>query len=123
MTGKTMDERVEDLEKLAQTLAPLPAEVRQVSQRMASVESRLGGVEARVGTVVSQIVQLRTEVSDGFSAIRSELQEDIAGLSRDTAQGLLRVEVKMRTLFEEYVGRRAVIAEGHPAVDEPQGGA
>lgn len=134
MTGKTMDERVEDLEKLAQTLAPLPAEVRQVSQRMASVESRLGGVESRVGTVESQIMQLRTEMSDGFSAIRrevkdsaeqvrTELREDIAGLGRDMAQGFLRVEEKTRTLFEEYVGRRTVMAEGHPAVDDPPGGA
>ena len=108
MTGKTMDERVEDLEKLAQTLAPLPAEVRQLSHRMVSVESRLGGVESRlgsvesrVGTVESQIVQLRTDMTDGFSAIRSELHEDIAGLGRDMAQGFLRVEEKMRTLFED----------------------
>jgi phosphoglycerate-specific signal transduction histidine kinase len=122
-----MDERVENLEKLAQTLAPLPAEVRQLSQRMVSVESRLGGVE-------SQIVQLRTDMTDGFSAIRrevkdgleqvrTEFREDIAGLGRDMAQGFLRVEDKTRTLFEEYVGRRTVIAEGHPAVDEPPRGA
>ena len=115
-----MDERVEDLEKLARRLAPLPAEVKQLSQRL--------------GTVESQIVQQRTEMSDGFLAIRremkdgleqvrTELREDIAGLGRDTAQGFLRVGEEMRTLFEEYVGRREVIAEGHPTVDEPPSGA
>ena len=48
MTGKTMDERVENLEKLAQTLAPLPAEVRQLSQRMVSVESPAWVASSRV---------------------------------------------------------------------------
>ena len=134
MNGKTMDERVEDLEKLARRLAPLPAEVKQLSQRLGGVESRLGTVESRLGTVESQIVQLRTDMNDGFSAIRgemkdgfdqvrSEFREDIAGLGRDMAEGFLRVEDKTRTLFEEYVGRRIVIAEGHPAVDEPPRGA
>jgi hypothetical protein len=84
-------------------------------------------------TVKSPIVQPRTDVTDEVSAIcreirdhfeqlRSELQEDIAGLGRDMARGFLRVEDTMRTLFEEYVGRRTVIAEGDPAVDEPPGG-
>ena len=56
MNGKTMDERVTDLEKLAESLAPLPA-------RMKAVEGRLGVVDMRLGTVESQIVQLRTEMA------------------------------------------------------------
>ena len=62
---------------------------------------------------------IRREVKDSAEQVRTELREDIAGLGRDMAEGFLRVEEKTRTLFEEYVGRRNVIAEGHPAVDEP----
>lgn len=119
MSEQTMDERVGNLEKLAQTLAPLPAQVAQLDHRVADVESRLGNVE-------SQIVQLRTEMGDEFSAVRKEmsemnlgLQEDIASLGRDTAAGFLRAGVEMRALFEEHLGRRAVIAEGNPTPDEP----
>ena len=66
MNGKTMDERVTDLEKLAESLAPLPV-------RMEAVEGRLGARDARLGTVESQIVQLRTEMRVEFSAVRREM--------------------------------------------------
>lgn len=137
MTEKTMDERVGDLEKVAQTLRSLPGQVAQLDDRVADVESRLGNVDARLGNVElrlgnveSQIVQLRTDMGDGFSAIRGELKdglegvkielrEDIASLGRETAAGFLRAGVEMRALFEEHLGRRAVIAEGNPTPDEP----
>ncbi len=50
---------------------------------------------------------------------KSELREDIAALGRETAAGFLRAGVEMRALFEEHLGRRAVIAEGNPTPDEP----
>jgi len=83
MNGKTMDERVTDLKRLAESLAPLPA-------RMEAVEGRLGVVETRLGTVESQIVQLRTEMGVGFSTVRRE----------------------MRVLHEEVIRRIALIGEG-----------
>jgi hypothetical protein len=52
-------ERVENLEKTVTALARLPGEVSQLS--------------LRVGTMESQIVQLRTEMKDEFSAVRGEL--------------------------------------------------
>ena len=130
MNGRTMDERVGDLEKLAQTLAPLPDQMTELGGRVAGVEARLGTVETRLGTVESQIVQLRADMGDEFSAIRgelkgglqavrTELREDIASLGRETAAGFLRAGVEMRALFEEHLGRRAVIAEGNPMPDVP----
>ena len=98
MSAKTMDERVGDLEKLAHTLAPLPGQMAQLGDRVADVESRLGTVESRLGTVESQIVQLRTEMADGFSATKEELREDIAALGRETAAGFLHFGTEMRGL-------------------------
>ena len=97
MNGKTMDERVTDLEKLAESLAPLPARMKavegrldDVDRRLGGVETRLGGVETRLKTVESQIVQLRTETRVGFSTARRE----------------------MRVLHEEVIRRIALIGEG-----------
>ena len=72
MNGKAMDERVTDLEKLAESLAPLPARMGAVEGRLGVVETRLGIVETRLGTVESQIVQLRTEMRVEFSAVRRD---------------------------------------------------
>ncbi len=69
MSGKTMDERVTDLEKLAESLAPLPVRMEAVEGRLGDVDMRLGAVETRLGTVESQIVQLRTEMRVEFSAV------------------------------------------------------
>jgi chromosome segregation ATPase len=140
MSEKTMDERVGDLEKVAQTLAPLPGQMAQLSDRVAGVESRLGDVESRLGTVESrlgtvesQIVLLRSDMNDGFSAIRgelkdglvgvrTELREAIAALGRDTAAHFVQAGIEMRTLFEAHLGRRNVIAEGNPTPDAPPSG-
>ena len=110
--GETLEKRVEELEKTVNSLQSLPAAVKDLT--------------LRTGRVELQIVQLRTDMNDGFSAIRgemgetkSELREDIAALGRETAAGFLRAGVEMRALFEEHLGRRAVIAEGNPTPDEP----
>ena len=52
-------ERVEKLEKTVAALTRLPGEVSQLT--------------LRVGAMESQIVQLRTEMKDEFSAVRGEL--------------------------------------------------
>ena len=101
MNGKTMDERVTDLEKLAESLAPLPA-------RMEAVEGRLGIVETRLGTVESQIVQLRTEMRVEFSAVR----DDIAAQGVELTGHVLETQREMRVLHEEVIRRIALIGEG-----------
>ena len=112
MNGKTMDERVTNLEKLAESLAPLP-------MRMEAVEGRLGVVETRLGTVESQIVQLRTEMRVEFSAVRremtdlgSELRGDIAAHVVDLTGHILETQREMRVLHEEVIRRIALIGEG-----------
>ena len=61
MAHEPVIERVEKLEKTVAALTSLPGEVSQLSRR--------------VGTMESQIVQLRTEMKDEFSAVRRELAE------------------------------------------------
>lgn len=132
MNEKTIVERVETLENQMELLKELPAKVDQLGKEVGSLTLRVAGVE-------SQIVQLRADMGDEFSAIRgelkdglsgvqaglrgeladmkTELREDIAALGRETAAGFLRAGVEMRALFEEHLGRRAVIAEGNPTPD------
>ena len=113
MNGKTMDERVTNLEKLAESLAPLPA-------RMEAVEGRLGVVETRLGTVESQIVQLRTEMRVEFSAVRREMTdsriESCAATSPprvvELTGHILETQREMRVLHEEVIRRIGLIGEG-----------
>ena len=118
MSGKTMDERVTTLEKLAETLAPLPGEVAGLTVRMGAVESRLTAVEL-------QQLQLRAEMHAEFLAVRQEMarREDIAAVRGEiAAQGRelaghfvnLRTELgtQMRVLYEDLVERIARINRG-----------
>jgi hypothetical protein len=140
VSEKTIGERVETLEKDMDSLRELPAKVDDLGKKVSAVDSRLTTVE-------SQIVLLRTEMNDGFSAIRGEmvtktelgnemsamktelrgemgamkkeLQEDIAGLGRDMAEYSLQTQRHVTMIFEEHLGRRSVTAEGNPPVDPP----
>jgi hypothetical protein len=56
-----------------QALRDLPARVSGVEARLDGVEVRLSGVEVRLGTLELQFVQLRSEMHDGFSAMRAEI--------------------------------------------------
>lgn len=50
----------------------LEAKVESLEQRVTRFEE----LPARVDHVVSQIVQLRTEMRDEFSAVRAEMRDD-----------------------------------------------
>ena len=63
--------------------------------------TRLEEVPARMDRLESQILQLRTEMHDEFSAVRLEIRSGDEETRR-----------YMRILFEEYVGRMRVIDEG-----------
>ena len=63
--------------------------------------TRLEEVPAHIDRLESQIVQLRTEMHDEFSAVR----QDIRSGDEETRR-------YMRILFEEYVGGMRVIDEG-----------
>ena len=56
---------------------------RSLEQRVAMLEQQmqqLKDLPERVGRVESQILQLRTEMKDGFSAIRSDLRAELHGV-------------------------------------------
>jgi vacuolar-type H+-ATPase subunit I/STV1 len=80
MPPQTIENKVQGLEKRVTTLEQLP-------ERMTAVES--------------QIVQLRSEMRDGFSAVRQEI--------RDGDEETRRY---MRVLIEDVIGRIATIQEG-----------
>jgi chaperonin cofactor prefoldin len=82
MPPQTIENRVDQLELRVTELEKLP--------------ERITGVE-------SQIVQLRAELRDEFSAVRQEIR-----------QGDEETRRYMRVLHEEVIGRLAVIPEGQP---------
>ena len=77
---------------------------QSIEQRVDALElrvTRLDGKRGRLDTIESQIVQLRTEMHDGFSAIRAEIR---AG-DEETRRF-------MRVLHEDLVSRIATIQKG-----------
>ena len=88
---------------------------------MENLERRVESLEAlpeRVRAVELQIVHLRGEMREQFSAVRQELDEKI-----QAATGELRAEIQagdaetrryMRVLHEEVLSRFAIIQEGLP---------
>ena len=72
MIDPELTRRVEYLEETVDPLRDLP--------------DRTAKLEARMGAVETQIVQLRTEMHDEFSAIRSEFKADLASLEIRTAE-------------------------------------
>ena len=112
--------------------------------RVASLEQRVTDLERlpqRITAVESQVVQLRTEMRDEFSAVRGEMKDMRESLRTEIAEtgaalraemnemgAALREEIadtrqslggqidqlgrEMRVLHEDVIGRLAVIQEG-----------
>ena len=109
---KTLAKRVTDLEKTVEPLRELPARVTRLELRVTAVEE--------------QVVQLRGEMRDGFSAVlevieaasaaTEQLFEDtrtqMATFHTETKQGLASLGTEMRVLHEDVVERIARIGEG-----------
>jgi hypothetical protein len=72
----------------------------------------LRDLPARVASVESQILQLREEMRDGFSSIRSELRAEIQSGNQETRNF-------MRALYEDALARIATMGE---AKRSPEGG-
>jgi phage host-nuclease inhibitor protein Gam len=86
--------RVEKLEKTVAALIGLPGEVSQLSRR--------------VGTLESQILQLRTEMKDEFSAVRHELAEtrdNLLGVIESGGQATQRIFEDIRVSQQETNAR------------------
>jgi recombinational DNA repair ATPase RecF len=96
-----------------------------LAARVENQERRLELLEAlpeRMGAVELQIVQLRAEMREQFSAIRQELRAEIRA-EGDAVRTELRKEIRdgdeetrryMRVLHEEVLSRMANIQEGLP---------
>jgi uncharacterized coiled-coil DUF342 family protein len=111
-------------------MAPQPLETRveSLEQRV----TRLDALPGRMDRLESQIVQLRTEMHDEFSAVREEIRtggEEIHGAMGELATrremreefAAVRQEIRtgdeetrhyMRMLFEDYIARMKTIDEG-----------
>ena len=77
---------------------------RSVEERLPMLEGQmqhLRDLPERVTNLESQFVQLRQEIRDGFSAIRSEMKERFVELS-----------AQMRMLHEDAITRIATTGEG-----------
>jgi hypothetical protein len=113
----------------------MPAQT--LESRVERLERRVNGLEKvpeRMTALESQIVLLRTEMHEEFSAIRREthaggeetqrsLRDEIRSGDEETRQ-VLRDEIRagdeetrtlMRVLHEDVVGRIALLGEGRPA--------
>ena len=118
MADDPVMERVERIERTLESLVDLPVAVRQIGNQMGSLEARTAGLEARtagleartagleartagleahtaaltsrVERVELQIVQLRTEMKDEFSAVRRDVSE---------------LGTQMRVLHEDVIER------------------
>ena len=79
-------------------------QTRSVEERLTMLEGQmqhLRDLPERVTNLESQFVQLRQEIRDGFSAIRSEMKERFVELS-----------AQMRMLHEDAITRIATTGEG-----------
>ena len=85
MAARTLDERVEILEQIVGDLQLLPA---------------------RMDALESQILQLRGEIRDGFSAIREKLEQH--------DQRFDQTDRHIRVLHEDVLSRISLLQEGRP---------
>ncbi|MBA2304681.1 MAG: hypothetical protein H0W08_18890 [Acidobacteria bacterium] len=101
--------------------------------------TRLEELPSRMDRLESQFVQLRTEIHDEFSAVREEMRSVQTGLGAEIRSGdaglrqemrsvetglreaIAESRVHTRVLFEEYVGRLAVVDEGKNAKARKRG--
>ena len=72
--------------------------------------TRLEELPARIDDLASQVSQLRTEMRDEFSVVRTEMAAGFATAEAKT-DGLA---VQMRMLHEDVIARIALLQEGQP---------
>lgn len=88
---------------------------RSFEERLTMLEKQMlemRELPARVTRLESQIVQLRQEMRDEFSAIRTEFRLGIASAVASFREALSETNAQMRTLHEDAIQRIATIGEG-----------
>lgn len=102
MPGESLANRVERLEKTVDGLQTLPAEVAALGER--------------VGAVELQILQLRTDMNDGFSAVRSEMTAEFAAVRTEIQAGFAAAREEWRVdIRTESAALRAEMQAGFAA--------
>ena len=95
MSDAALLRRVEMLEETVESLRALPGEVRDLR---------------------AQIVQLRIEMGDGFSAIRTEFQTDLTGAVRELTGAIVETRAELvrhtQVLHEDVIKRIKILDEG-----------
>ena len=126
MNGDDLADRVAVLEQKMGQLERLPDRMESVEGRLGSVEGRLGSVEGRLTSVESQILQLRGDMNNGFSASRAEIQNDFRNLAEMINERFVRqaaemrrlndhTNAQMRMLYEDLKDSIKRIGEGPPS--------
>jgi chromosome segregation ATPase len=118
MADHDLVQRVEKLEQTVDSLRDLP--------------ERTTRLEVRMGNVETQIVHLRTEMRDEFSAVRNnmaemktelrgematlgaQVREDIAGVSRDLSGKMLEMEGRLQAQTEALRDLIVMTRESNP---------
>ena len=88
---------------------------RSFEERLAMLEKQMSEMRElpeRVTRLESQIVQLRHEMRDEFSAIRTDFRQEIANAVASLREAISETNAQMRALHEDAIGRIATIAEG-----------
>ena len=90
-------ERVEKLEKAFASLATLPGKVTDL-------EGRVGGLEL-------QIVQLRTEMTEEFSAVRADLRGELTAVRNDILEIIESSSQAIGEMFRETWSQMRMLHE------------
>ena len=97
---------------------------RSLTERIEILEQKVGDLQelpGRMAAVESQILQLRGEVRDGFSAIHARLathDQRFDDLTRQMREGHQEIGRHMRLLHEDVLARIAAIREAPPTKNE-----
>ena len=85
----------------AEDLANRVAILEQKVEGFETLPARLESVQGRLTAVESQIVQLRSEMRDGFSAVQVEIQNESRRLVEMFDERFIQQDVAMHRLIDE----------------------
>jgi len=111
MVAGDLPNRITVVEQKMAGLEELPNRLESVEVRLTGVEGRLIGVDGRLTSVESQIVQLRGEMSDGFSALRVEMHDGSRELAEMLDERFIRQDLEMRRLNGETNAQMRMLYE------------
>jgi hypothetical protein len=105
---------LESLADIPRRMTAIEGRVGGLEDRVGGLESRVGSLDGRVGSLELQIVQLRNEMKDGFSAVRSDFLEVFDAGSRATEALFKETWAQMRTLHGDVISRIARLGDARP---------